>query len=551
MDPLDELEQEFLPAQGAQGSPDPLDAFVAQPAAPAPSARSPGQVEVDQMGSMKRIGMGMLGGFEDLGQGITQLAYKAGARMGINAADDRLPELEQESREMAAHKAPLYDTTEGAIGQVLPSLLLPQSTIPRAIASGVAYGAAQPEVEEGDQAGNAVAGGIGMGLGNVAGRSLMAGINRARSPARGGRQPTDTEAERAVAVKEAEDAGLKVSVGARTGGRFARGLESVFEDFPLLSRTMKAFREGNDEAASRALSKQMGEDAAVITRDVIDRAEGRVGAEFEKYVSADAPIVIDKGYMGSMKELKRKVELVAPRQRDPELQGIIKDFYEDIPPTWKRGEVSTSGEAYKLNRTRLANKARTAYRSGAQDIAGQIDQVVRAMDDMATRAVPEELQEGYQLARQQWMGIKIAEDSVDDFGRIVPAKLKGAIQRHIPNERVGGDPYRKLSRSMQLVKEGINNSGTPSRALAMGALGGGGLYLGGLLPGVGGDAGPLDYAQAAALPFLVQRAMLNPVTPRYITRQLGVPGPGQKALVDALGRVGGLGGYAAGQELTQ
>lgn len=548
MDPLDELEQEFLPAQGAPGSPDPLDAFVPMPDTPPPPARTPGQVEVDQMGSLKRIGMGMLGGFEDLGQGITQLANKAGARMGINAADDRLPELEQESREMAARKAPLYDTTEGTIGQVLPSLLLPQSTIPRAIASGVAYGAAQPEVEEGDQAQSAVAGGVGMGLGNLAGRSVMAGINRARAPALGGRQRSATEAQRAVAVKDAEEAGLKVSVGARTGGRFARGLESVFEDFPLLSRTMKAFREGNDEAASRALSNQMGEDVPVITRDVIDKAEGRVGAEFEKYVSADAPIVIDKGFMRSMKELKRKVELVSPRQRDPELQGIIKDFYEDIPPTWKRGEVETSGEAYKLNRTRLANKARTAYRGGAQDIAGQIDQVVRAMDDMAARSVPEELQQGYNAARQQWMGIKIAEDSVDEFGRIVPGKFKSSIARHIPNERPGGDPYRKLSTSMQLVKEGINNSGTPSRALAMGALATPALYLTGI-PGMGGFTEPLDYVQGAGLPLATMAAMLNPYTARYITRQLGAPGVGQKALVDALGRVGGAGGFAAGQEL--
>lgn len=602
MDPLEEMLMEKRRSAGA----DPLEALVAEKraaASPAPAALpsdsleiprgltpeqvqylskgptaqdfSGNQVPVKDLGWAAQAGHGMANAIERTGLGATQMVNDAlvgGKRLfGLDTngpypigTEDKAAELKGEALDMRRRQAPIENTTAGMLGGLAPSLMVPGSSITKAIAGGAALGALEPETGQlekngsitrgmqdviGERATNAIQGGGMFGLGNVAGKAIGGIANRlpfVGSPARGGAAATEQDALRASEVKDAEDLGMQVDVSGRTGGRFSKGLRAVFRDVPVTSGVQKRFDEGNVSRANQVLAQQFGSDAKVLSEDVIKEAKARVGPKFQEYRQANVPINYDGRFMIAMKNMKREVDLLPESRRSPQLQSIVKDLYDDILPSWKAGKVSIDGERYAALRSDLSEEARRSYRE-SPNTARQINQVVEALDDMAGRSVPKENQEAFKEARKQWQAIKIAEGSVDESGNIVRTKLKTATKAALPNAGDGQDIYRKLNRAIKVTSEDVPNSGTPLRALAIASLGAPSLAISGI-PGITPDSGPLDWAKGLALPLATQAAMLNPYTARLITRQLG---PRQLSITKALQRAGGLGAYGAMQQSQQ
>ena len=440
------------------------------------------QVPVEDLGFFAQAGHGMANELEKIGLGAT----KAANAMDMFGDPERAGQLGREEIAMRNRHGPIDETLGGTIGGIAPAFLIPgggpvkavegASKVPMllrkagALLKPIGTTAAGGAAYEGLRGGNPLEGAAAFGVGHAVGQGLGAGVrgvvNRVRAPARGGRQPNALEIQHAKEVKDATDLNFKISVAGRTGGRYAKGLESVMEDLPVTSGTMKAFRDYNKINANQKLANQWGSDAQVLTKDVIAKDMDTVGQEFQKYVQADAPIRVDDSYMVQMGRLKRQVELLPKDYQSPELLKIFKNFYD--PVVGLKG-VETSGERYKLLRTELNDVSNKLYRKeGAKNASRQVGEVITALDDMASRSVPKELQESYKAARYKWKALNIARDSVDESGNVVKSKLDRSRTRHTPKPGKGDDFYEKLSTSMKVVNEGMPNSGTPARDIGFG-----------------------------------------------------------------------------------
>lgn len=474
-----------------------------------------GRTPVDEMGFAERVGRGAVAGMEDIGLGAAQLGVSALETMGVEGAGERGEAMRREAKAQASRNKPLYDTVGGTIGQVLPAVALPGSTIPRAVAAGAAYGAAQPETEKGQRLENTLKSAAGFGAGNLAARGIGKVASKVISPLRGSQKATPIQAERTKSANEAQELGFNVSTGGRSGNRFVRGVESVLEDIPVTSYRARNFKEGNQARANQILSEQFGRSDEVLSGDVFRTARKEVGAKFEKLVRPGAPIAYDGRMLSAMKRIKDEVSILPKKFQDKKLLSIIDELYDKVAPIWKRGQISIDGQRYQLLRSELSDQARTLAQK-KPNASRQIDNVIRELDEMAGRSLPLAQQAEFKLARKQWRGIRVAEDAVNKEGNVMPGRLDRAIARHTPKAG-GNDIYRKLSRSLDVIKDQVANSGTPARGAAMLALGSPTALLG--IGALSGNVDPASIAYGLAAPLGASAALLNPRFARFANNE--------------------------------
>lgn len=526
-----------------------LDSLRAEFPSPMPPRQRTGSgvipMDVSGMGVGERIARGAVGGLEDIGLGATQIA-------NLGSDETIAARLRREARDIAERKAPLYETVAGTVGQVLPALALPGATLPRAIASGAAYGAVQPETEEGGRGEEAALGALGFGAGNLAGQAVGKGVARLISPLRGGAPRTAVQAARDDVVREAEELGLKVSAGARTGNRVVQGMESVMARAPITGGRAQRFGEENLARANQVLAKEFGSQDQVLTKQVFAEASQRIGQEFNALMSPGRKIAYDGRFMSALKNVKDEISLLPPRtqKRLNRVKATIADLYDDVLPVWRRGNVSIDSKRYQLLRSELADDVRELARKRPK-AAAKVDRIIKALDDMAGRSLPGEQQAAFKAARKQWQGLRLAEDAVDKYGNVTIPKLDASIARHKPRAAKGQDVHRALSRSLGVIGDKIPNSGTPERLLAMGGL----LGMGGLV-----GTGTIEPETAAQLAAIlagsrgVQELFLRQGSSRALSNSLAgrmrdLPGA-ETVLRNSL-RASGAGGYGTLLQLSE
>jgi hypothetical protein len=453
---------------------------------------------------------------------------------GAPGSADRAKRLNEQAEVRQSMLGPIYDTPAGIFGRVVPALAIPGSTIPRAALGGLLYGALQPVAGEGQRTQNALGASAGFAGGNAAARLLGKGLARVISPLHGPKPVTPIQAERTRVADEALNLGLAVSAGSRSGNRLARGMESVLGTLPVTGYRQRIYQEKNLARANQILAEQFGSNAEVLGPKVVADARQRIGQEFERLVTPRTPINVDGRYMAAMNDLKKEFNILPPKFRNKRVKDVIEEFYDSIEPTWKRNAVFIDGERYQVLRSELSDQSRQLFSAHKRNAARRIDKVVDALDDMAQRSLPKADMEAFQLARRQWQATHVAEDAADKYGNLQIGRLDRAIARHLPRAGKGGDIYRRLSRSMELIKDQIANSGTPERLNVMSMLQSPEAAVAGL-SGLTLAAGPVGAGYAIAAPLLAQAMLLNPRAARLLSNNAAARMAGSPVM-DALSR---------------
>jgi hypothetical protein len=389
-----------------------------------------------------------------------------------------------------------------------------------------------------------LAAGVGAGVGDAAGRAApdwaspaaeLAG-NVLGGAATGGLSPEIAQ----LAQKARDVYGINLNAADLSGNSIVRIANDQSSKLPLSGAAPAAA--AKLDSWQRAVSHQMGEDAARFTPDVMSGAAKRIGDVFDDVASrttikADQPLLTDLG------RIQSEAQQVLPSSE----HGPIETQLNNILDAAAKGGGGISGETYQAL-TRQGAPLQRAAKSADPNVAYYARQVRDALDDAFQRSAAPEDQAALGKARGQYRAMKTIEDSVEKSvdGAISPALLMQQVRSASSKfdssnggmAYTGGGAMGDLARIGQLLKP-AQNSGTPDRLLINSLLGGGAV--------AGAMANPLSLATIPVglaanrlvggylrSPGFANRAINNSLAPKQPPSMLGnaasVPFLGYNAL---------------------
>jgi hypothetical protein len=264
--------------------------------------------------------------------------------------------------------------------------------------------------------------------------------------------------------------------------------------------------------------------------------------------------------ISGLAEVQAEAAKGLPSRVSAPLSAAISDLHSKMFTSGETGLTKTAGltgDEYKVIKSQLTSLRRDLFKSNDRKAAMLVTDMEKLMDDAADeslRATPEALKL-YRRARKQWGGLRVAEESIDEAGDVVPSLLKGAIKRHRPKDLVARKGRKRsdlgqLSKNIAALKEVVADSGTPirtgSRQLLTGAVQGGlGIYG-------GTEAYEGNYAPALLSllgPVGAQRLLTSPAFAKYLTKVPKEAGALGNTFGELMRRGGAAGAYGTLQEL--
>lgn len=398
----------------------------------------------DGMSGLQKFGAGAGKAFMDIGRGVGQM---------VGAVDQK--SIDEAKR----LDAPLMQTGAGMAGNVVgnmaafaPTMAIPGvNTLTGASMAGAAMGASQPVATGESRLENAAIGGAGGFLG----QGLANTIGRVARPVQSSLNPV----EQGLAQK-ASQMGIPLTVGQKTGSRPLQITESVLENLPFTADKQLAIKEGQRMAFNKAASKTIGENADLITPEVLNAAKTRIGNNFNQ-LSARNVVGLDEGFVNALNKVGESKNIFSSPK--------IADTVDKALELASKGKIS--GQEYQKIRSSLGKAASSAYSTDAE--LGQALKAIRsALDDAAERSISAADKKAWSEARQQWQALKVLEKaaaptSADAVaGNVSPAKLANALNTVDKNFKYGkgqkelGDLARV---GKAFIQDNIPNSGTAQR----------------------------------------------------------------------------------------
>jgi hypothetical protein len=389
--------------------------------------------------------------FTDIGRGVGQIA-------GV------VPQSEIDSSK--ALDAPLMKTGAGVAGNITgniaafaPTAMVPGvNTLTGAGVLGGAMGAAQP-VASGESRGVNTALGAGFG---VAGQGVANAVGRAIRPVQSRLTP-----EMSALAQKADDLGIPLTAGQKTGSRPLAITESVLENLPFTADKQLAVKEAQKSAFNKAALRTIGADADKATPEVLLAAKERIGQTFQDLSARNAVGLDDEFITALAKVDSSRTAFSSPK---------IGDTIEKAMELASKGRIS--GQEYQKVRSSLGKAASSAFNSDAE-LGQALKSIRNALDDAATRSITESDKKAWTEARKQWQALKVLEKaaaptSADAVaGNVSPAKLASALNTVDKGFKYGtgqqelGDVAR-VGRAF--VAENIPNSGTAQRSFYQGVV---------------------------------------------------------------------------------
>jgi hypothetical protein len=441
-------------------------------------------------------------------KGAQQLFYKA---TGNKEAEQRLNELEAENKRLYQPLAEKYPIVT-SLGEAAPMMAFPigggggaLATVGRSALAGGAtealkIGTAEERAKRG--AIGALGGGVGAGLGIVAGRVLK--------PAGQAAGASDE------ALEAASRIGYQPTAGERSGNMAMRNFENYLARSPGSSRRMQTVADANQSAINRAAARAMGENADDLGERVFASAKDRIGGEFERLSQVTKPNVGSDDFMRALVDVDS-----ANIARGPYANKSIATEVDKALELAAKGNVS--GTAYKEIRSEIASAANSAFKSGDSTLGQSLNTIRDALDDAAKSSLNKADKQAWDQARKQWQAYKLlSKGNVAEGGNVSAARLASVVRRDMPNFRAGGvnGDLGDIARVGEAFKSVTNpNSGTLTQNMIYGN------------PITGLPAILANKTMGAAY-------MSNPVQ-SYLARGLLDIGPtGQRELIRAAGLLG-------------
>ena len=312
-------------------------------------------------------------------------------------------------------------------------------------------------------------------------------------------------------VKILRDAGVPVDVAQATGSQFLNRTKAALSDNPFTAGKESEFVAQQQSAYNKAIAKTMGEDAAVITPDIIQNAKNRLGDVYDDLYNRYGSKISGDVYK-NLAKVRDDALITLPESEQP----IIKKIVDDIINKASANKSMLTGEQYQAQK-RLLDRL-TAQNSNILPYAQELKEVllsglknsIKNPDDIAL----------LKATNKQYGNMKKIEDVVlkDPQGNINPSLLSNSLATKGKRNAIYAEDNElaNLARAgKDILQNKTPNSGTIARlsAQAAPALVGGALY--------GAYQGDLkSAAEGAALgyaaPKLAQAILRNPKTAKYL-----------------------------------
>lgn len=396
------------------------------------------------MSGLQKFAAGAGKAFMDVGRGVGQL---------VGAVDQNSID---EAKKL---DAPLMNTGAGMAGNVVgnmaafaPTMAIPgANTLTGASLIGAAMGGSQPVATGESRLQNAAMGGAG----GFAGQGIANTMGRVARPVQSSLNPVE-----AGLAQKASQMGIPLTIGQKTGSRPLQITESVLENLPFTADKQLAIKEAQRMAFNKATSKTIGENADLITPEVLNSAKTRIGKQFQD-LSARNVVGLDSEFVDALAKVDASKTVFSSSK--------ISDTIEKALELASQGKIS--GTEYQKVRSSLGKAASSAFSTDAE--LGQALKSIRsALDAAAERSISSADKKAWGQARQQWQALKVLEKaaaptSADAVaGNVSPAKLANALNSVDKNFKYGtgqqelGDLARV---GKAFIQDSIPNSGTAQR----------------------------------------------------------------------------------------
>lgn len=399
--------------------------------------------------------------------------------------------------------ADLTDTTAGSAGKIvgdIGTLLVPGSAASRAstVAGriggnalvGAGAGAIQPVVSEQERNKNALVGGALGAAGGAVGEGLAALAGRARAA---------VDPVRSRLIELAGQNGIPLHISQVSESLPLKTLASAAKYLPFSGAGRAAGRQ--QESFNRAVGRTFGADAGKLTDEVMTAARQRLSDAYEGIYGRTTDIPINPQ---AVRELVAVETAASKRLVQPQIEVLRNQM--DLILDEAASTGSLTGKKYQALRTEIMKA------ESPDALGGAVKEMRKTLDSIAERAASPEDAATLRKLRGEWANLRTVENLLKQVagarGDITPASVWGGIRNGSTKE------MRELAKLGQVVlKDPIPDSGTASRNVAYGLLGGGGL-TGGLaaLPGVAGLLGTGAIAGRALNSNMLARLAAQPGT---------------------------------------
>lgn len=463
----------------------------AKPAAPTQQTDDPSRGM--STGELALAGIG--GSMVSIAQGVKQIGAQLGNKLGL-VSDDALKQIQTDVDSTHADTEQLNKTGAGLAGNIvgqgaqlavgggllgaIPKVAAAAdalravkgigSLLPAA-AEGAGFAALQPVATGDSRLGNAAAGGVA----GAAGQGIASGIGKVAAGAAKSLSPEVT-----ALAQRAEELGIPIRGDQLVNSKPLNALRAGMDYLPFAGSG--AQKEAQQMAFNRAISKTIGEDNPNMLTAMSD-ANKRLGFEFDRVLKGTDVKATD-GFVSGL----GKIQQEAGQELNEAQKSVIDKQLNNILSKVGQDDVIPADAAYNAKKVldRLSSGQDSSLAYYAKQIKGQL------MEALNESLGPEEAAK-FATTRRQYANMigleKVAPK--DAAGNVSFANLAGAVKSNDPNAFVYGKGNTDLTDIARIgqtfLKDRVGDSGTAPRLGALGALLGGGAYLG--VPGIDVAAG--------------------------------------------------------------
>lgn len=264
-----------------------------------------------------------------------------------------------------------------------------------------------------------------------------------------------------------DDYGIPVSGAQMSDSRFVRKLDNMLSQMPF-GRSAD-FENAQREGANRAVSRTFGENAPLVSPEVLANARTRIGAVFDS-AAQKTGIKFDA-------DLGRDLSRIATEARNVMTPAELVPADRQIRNVLDRASVNgrIDGEQYQAL-TKHGGPLDSAISSGNPNLARVAIKVRGALDDALIRHSPAEDVAALKEARAQWKAMKTVEPATrradtgaggiqQSLGDVNPASLQTLVSNMYSNAataKPGQIPLNDIAKIGQRFVKSLPDSGSPA-----------------------------------------------------------------------------------------
>lgn len=393
--------------------------------------------------------------------------------------------------------------------------LMAPTSLPQAIGGGAASGFLQPVGSNDSATLNTLAGGAAGGLGYGLGRALGRTIRPINAPA----------APYQDLVQAADNYGIPLSVGQRSGSRPLQVAEGVMENLPLTSGPRIAQQETQQQAFNRAALSHAGINSDTADAATLAAQRKNLGNTFDSIAGRNNLNFNNTGLIGDLSNIVQN----SSQHLDPPNAQRVAGRVDQI-----LSQVDQNGNMLGSNYQGWREPLRQAASSG-DETGRYFGQIRSALDNHFSQQVSGQDAQDWATASGQYGNLKTILNAMGGagagtkLGNISPAQLESSLTQNVGREGKAlgrGNLNQLVAVGRNFVSPTIPDSGTSQRQFWTNLLTG---HVAGVVPGAavgyhedglhGAALGAAAGATGAlALPRLAQALMNSRPGAAYLTR---------------------------------